>query len=105
MQLALELLRQHQFYIKLSKCAFGQQQVEYLGHIVSGAGVQVDQGKIKVMLEWPKPTNVSDLRGFLGLTGYYRKFVRNYGVIAQPLTNLLKKGQFLLECRSRKCLY
>lgn len=92
---AFELLRQHQFYIKLSKCAFGQQQIEYLGHIVSCNGVQVDQGKIQVMINWPKPTNVSDLRGFLGLTGYYRKFVRDYGTIARPLTNLLKKGQFL----------
>ncbi|KAL6332953.1 hypothetical protein AAG906_019964 [Vitis piasezkii] len=69
-------------YHQLGKCAFGQQEVEYLGHIVTPQGVK------------PRPTNVSDLRGFLGLTGYYRKFVLNYGVIARPLTNLLKKGQF-----------
>ena len=93
-QKAFEILRHYNFFIKLSKCAFGQQEIEYLGHIVTSEGVKVDQGKIKAMLEWPKPTNVSELRGFLGLTGYYRKFVRNYGIIARPLTNLLKRGQF-----------
>ncbi|XP_043817377.1 uncharacterized protein LOC110625649 [Manihot esculenta] len=67
-KLAFEILRQHQFFIKLSKCAFGQQQIEYLGHIVSHEGVMVDQGKIRTMIDWPKPTNVSNLRGFLGLT-------------------------------------
>lgn len=69
------------FFIKLSKFAFGQQQIEYLGHIVSHEGVMVDQGKIQAMLDWPKPTNIFYLRGFLGLTGYYKKFVRNYDMI------------------------
>lgn len=93
-QLAFELLWQHRFFIKLSKCAFGQRQIEYLGHVVSGAGVQVDQSKINAILDWPSPSSVTELRGFLGLTGYYRKFVRNYGILAQPLTTLLKKGHF-----------
>jgi hypothetical protein len=91
---AFEILRHHQFFIKLNKCVFGQQEVEYLGHIVTSQGVKADKGKIQSMLNWPCPTNVSELRGFLGLTGYYRKFVRNYGIIARPLTNLLKKGLF-----------
>ncbi|KAL4318769.1 hypothetical protein GQ457_18G015560 [Hibiscus cannabinus] len=88
------ILRQHQFFVKLNKCAFGQHELEYLGHIVTPHGVKVDQKKIRDVLSWPKPTNISELRGFLGLTGYYRKFVRDYGILALPLTNLLKKGQF-----------
>jgi hypothetical protein len=91
---AFEILKQHQFYIKLSKCAFNQQKLEYLGHIVTSQGVKVDQGKINAMLNWPRPTNISELSGFLGLIGYYCKFVCTYDILAPPLTNLLRKGQF-----------
>ena len=68
--------------------------MEYLGHIVSQEGVKVDPNKIKAIKEWKDPTTINQLQGFLGLIGYYRKFVNNYGRIEAPLTTLLKKDAF-----------
>ncbi|KAJ0442677.1 putative nucleotidyltransferase, Ribonuclease H [Helianthus annuus] len=92
---ALALLHNHQFFAKLSKCCFGQPQVVFLGHVINSAGVQVEQEKISAIQSWPIPTSVKEVRGFLGLTGYYRRFVRNYGLIARPLTALTKKDGFI----------
>ena len=89
-----EILWQHTFFVKANKCTFGQSQLEYLNHIVTNKGVKVDLSKILAMVNWPRPSTISDLSGFLGLIGYYKKNMRNYGMLAKPLTNLLKKGQF-----------
>jgi hypothetical protein len=90
----LQLLKEQQLYVKPSKCFFGVKEVEYLGHIVSHEGVKVDPNNIKAMMDWSIPKKLKNLRGFLGLTGYYRKFVRNYGRIVAPLTTLTKKDAF-----------
>lgn len=94
LEATLQKLHQYQLFVKRSKCSFGVGQVEYLGHIISKTDVAADPSKIQSMLDWPVPKTPTELRGFLGLIGYYRKFVPNYGKICAPLTNLLKKGNF-----------
>jgi hypothetical protein len=90
----LSFLEKNQFYAKLSKCSFGKKEAEYLGHIISREGVKVDPNKIKAIIECPKPKNISKLRGFLGLTCYYRRFIKKYAHLTTPLSNLLKKNSF-----------
>jgi len=74
----LQILEDNQLYAKKSKCEFGKKEVEYLGYVISGEGVKVDPNKIEAILSWPTPKNVRGIKGFLGLTGYYRKFVKGY---------------------------
>ena len=90
------ILREHQFKVKLAKCSFAKQELRYLGHVVSASGVSTDPKKVQIIQDWPIPQNVKDLRSFLGMAGYYRKFVRNFGVLSKPLTNLLKKGELFI---------
>jgi hypothetical protein len=92
LQQVFELLSSDHWKIKMSKCNFAQPQVTYLGHIISSAGVATDLAKVQAIVAWPVPKCVKELRSFLGLSRYYRKFIRHYGVICQPLTALLKKG-------------
>lgn len=87
-------LKQNTLKVKESKCSFGTSHVEYLGHIISTHEVAVDPKKIECISKWERPKTLKVLRGFLGLAGYYRKFVRNFGITAKPLTNMLKFGGF-----------
>lgn len=80
------MLQQHDLFVKANKCSFAQNHLEYLGHIIGVAGVSTDPSKVKAVKEWPVPKNVKQLRGILGLAGYYRKFIQGYGVLTKPLT-------------------
>lgn len=91
LQQVFTILSEHQLLLKWSKCSFAQQSLEYLGHIISQQGVATDPKKIEAVANWPQPTDAKQLRGFLGLLGYYRKFIKNYGLLSHPLTDLLKK--------------
>lgn len=89
-----EVLQQHTLFLNKSKCSFGESSIRYLGHIISAQGVSMDESKVKAVLYWPQPKTVQAVRGFLGLAGYHRRFIRDYGLIAAPLTKLLKKDGF-----------
>ncbi|KAJ9542106.1 hypothetical protein OSB04_028612 [Centaurea solstitialis] len=90
----LGLLARHQLYANPGKCEIGKPEVAYLGHVISASGVAVDSDKIKAITDWPVPTSLRELRGFLGLTGYYRKFISGYATVAAPLTDQLRKESF-----------
>lgn len=94
LRIVFETLEKHTLFVKLSKCAFGKTQVEYLGHIVSKSGVSANPTKLEAIANWPIPTSVKALQGFLGLRGYYRKFIPQFGKIIGPLTALTKKRWF-----------
>ena len=93
LRIVLQLLRNRKLYAKLSKCTFYQKQIHYLGHIITTDGVLVDPSKIRAILEWLAPQNVSEIWSFMGLAGYYRKFVEGFSKIAAPITSLQWKGK------------
>lgn len=89
-----ELMRANSLFAKESKCGFMLDKVEYLGHFISAKGVGIDPKKISAVANWAVPQSVKDLRSFLGLTGYYRKFIKNYVWISTDLTDQLRKGAY-----------
>ena len=92
LRVVLETLRKEQLYAKLSKCEFWKNEVSFLGHIVSKEGIRVDRKKIEVVVEWKPPRNVTEVRSFLGLAGYYKRFVKGFSMTAAPMTRLLQRN-------------
>jgi hypothetical protein len=90
LRLVLEKLKANQLYAKFSKCEFWLMQVAFLGHVIPSRGVSVDLGKMRDVLNWTLPMNVSEIRSFLGLAGYYCRFIQDFSKIAKPMTRLLK---------------
>ncbi|XP_043717481.1 uncharacterized mitochondrial protein AtMg00860-like [Telopea speciosissima] len=92
LRFVLQRLREKQLYAKFSICEFWLPQVGFLGHIISARGIEVDPGKVKAVVNWESPKTVTEIRSFLGLAGYYRKFIENFSKIAMPMTQLTRKG-------------
>jgi hypothetical protein len=91
--LVLQKLRDHKLYTKLSKCEFWLKQVAFSGHVVSNGGISVDPSKVEDVLSWKAPTSVSDIQSFLGLAGYYQRFIEGFSKISKPMTKLLEKDK------------
>jgi hypothetical protein len=102
LRMVLEKLRSNQLYAKFSKCEFWLTEVAFLGHVISAGGIAVDPSKVKDVLNWRPPTNASEIRSFLGLAGYYRRFIKDLSKIAKPMTRLLEKNKdfdWTAECQ------
>eukprot|EP00253_Pinus_taeda_P004218 PITA_04218 len=93
LRIVLQTLREQQLYGKFSKCNFYKEQIQYLGHIITKEGIAVDPEKIKTIMDWPTPKDVADIRSFMGLVGYYRRFVEGFSRVSYPITSLQKKGK------------
>ena len=88
----LDILREKKLFAKLKKCEFWLKKVSFLGHVVSGEGIEVDPSKIEAVVKWERPTNFHEIRSFLGLASYYRRFVKGFSTLSGPLTALTKKN-------------
>eukprot|EP00253_Pinus_taeda_P020588 PITA_20588 len=92
LRIVLSCLRERQLYGKLSKCSFFQERIHYLGHVILGEGISVDLEKVKAIMDWPIRKNAHEIRSFMGLAGYYRRFVEGFSKFAKPITTLQRKG-------------
>ena len=92
LRLVLQVLEEKKLYAKLKKCEFWLDSVAFLGHVISKDGISVDPKKVEAVVEWTRPNNVTEIRSFLGLAGYYRRFVEGFSRLAVPLTRLTQKG-------------
>ena len=92
LQIILQVLREHKLYAKFNKCKFFKDKIQYLGHMISKEGISLDLNKIKSIVYWPIPKDVIDVRSFMWITGYYRKFIEGFSRIENPITSLQKKG-------------
>ena len=92
LRIVLQTLRKNRLYAKFKKCEFWLEQVAFLGHVITKKGISVDPEKIEAVSDWPRPTNVHKVRSFLGLAGYYRRFVEGFSKIASSLTMLTRKN-------------
>ena len=93
LRVVLQILRENQLYAKFSKCQFWLDSVTFLGHVILVEGISVDPQKIEAIVNWKPPTNVTEIRSFLGLARYYRKFVEGFSKLAAPLTKLTRKEE------------
>jgi hypothetical protein len=93
LRLVLQKLRDNQLYAKFNKCEFWIGEVPFLGHIISNGRISVDPAKVKEIMEWSIPTTATEVRSFLGLVGYYRRFIKGFSKVAKPMTSLLEKGR------------
>ncbi|XP_057760408.1 uncharacterized mitochondrial protein AtMg00860-like [Arachis stenosperma] len=97
----LRILKENKLYVKLSKCEFWKKEVKFLGHVVSKQGIAVDPSKVEAVMNWGRPTSVTEIRSFLGLAGYYQRLIKGFSQIALPLTRLTRKDVpffWTLEC-------
>jgi hypothetical protein len=92
LRIMLGKLRQHQLYAKFNKCEFWMEEVTFVGHVLSAKGVSIHPSKIEAVSKWQSPKSVIEIRSFLGLAGYYRRFIENFSKIAKPMTELLKSN-------------
>jgi hypothetical protein len=93
LRLVLQKLREQELYTKFNKCEFWLKEVAFLGHIITNRGIAVDPSKVSDVLKWEPPRTLSEIRSFLGLTGYYHRFIEGFSTIVKPLTTLLEKDR------------